>query len=198
YMVASQEVSYGFTSNSWAYSLKSTPQMDAVQLGKKFVDMYYSSCSAWDDGITAALYDLKKVGTLVTKVDELADVLSAKYSTYKTEIDLARNITETIEGVEHVVLTAYTDLYDLAYNIKSKVPDNTIKAKAQAVMDAVTQVVIYEKHVSYGKNAKVHGINIFYITKTTQGGRFTPAMYHTLNIDFIADTSWDEFVQLAY
>ncbi len=198
YMVASQEVSYGFTANTWASALKTTPSMDAVQLGKKFVDMYYSYCSGWDGGITAALYDLSKIEALVTKVDELADALNAKYSTYKADIDAARNASETIHGVEHVVLTAYTDLYDLAYNLKSKVSDSTIKAKAEAIMEAVSQVVLYEKHPSWGNNAKVHGINIFYITKTTEGGRFTPSMYHSLNIDFVTNTSWDEFVQLAY
>src|SRR6185312_8347230 len=55
------------------------------------------------------------------------------------------------------------DLYDMAFEMNSRVSDANIKSKAQAVMTAMGPVVLYERHVS--QYADAHGITIFHITK---------------------------------
>lgn len=48
------------------------------------------------------------------------------------------------------------DLYDMAFEMNSRVSDATIKAKAQAVMAAMAPIVLFERHVSQYADAQRH------------------------------------------
>ncbi|MEM3567451.1 MAG: pre-peptidase C-terminal domain-containing protein [Thermoplasmata archaeon] len=196
-MVGSQEVSYGFIHKTgWASLLKSNPDATAYEIAKRMVDDYYSY-TWWDDGVTAAVYDLTKAATLKEKVAIFSDRLKNAYNTYREEIQSARAATEHMEGTEHVNLTGYIDLYDFAMKVKAKVNSTEIQNAAQAVMDAVRAVTLYEKHSTTGKNANVHGVNIYFKTPYSGAGRITPQMYASIPIFFIQETSWASFVLLA-
>ena len=81
------------------------------------------------------------------------------------------------------------DLYDMAYEINSRVNDQNIKKKGQAVMNAVSSVVLSERHVN--AYADVHGITIYHISKTSEkDSDYT--YYQTL--DFALQTGWNEFL----
>jgi hypothetical protein len=81
------------------------------------------------------------------------------------------------------------DLYDMAYEISRNVSDANIKAKSQAVINAVKAVVLHERHVNAYADAK--GITIYHISKAVQkDSDYT--FYRTL--DFALQTGWDEFL----
>lgn len=81
------------------------------------------------------------------------------------------------------------DLYDMAYEINRNVSDANIKAKSQAVMNAVQAVVLHERHVN--AYADAHGITIYHLSKASQkDSNYT--YYRTL--DFALQTGWDEFL----
>ncbi len=83
------------------------------------------------------------------------------------------------------------DLYDMAYEINSRVSDQNIKSKSQAVMNAVNSVVLSERHVN--AYADVHGITIYHISKATE--KDSNYTYYRATLDFALQTGWDEFLE---
>ncbi|MEN9562596.1 MAG: hypothetical protein RIR73_840 [Chloroflexota bacterium] len=82
------------------------------------------------------------------------------------------------------------DLYDMAYEIKRNVTDTNIKNKSQAVMDAITAVILHERHVN--AYSDVHGITIYHISSAS--GKDSNYIYYRSTIDFALQTGWDEFL----
>jgi hypothetical protein len=82
------------------------------------------------------------------------------------------------------------DLYDMAFEIKRNVSNTDIKNKSQAVMDAVTTVVLHERHVN--AYADVHGITIYHISKASE--KDSNYTYYRATLDFALTTAWDEFL----
>ena len=81
------------------------------------------------------------------------------------------------------------DLYDMAYEINRLVSDTNIKAKGQAVMNAISGVILDEHHVNAYSDA--HGITIYHISKAAE----KDANYnYYLTLDFSSLTHWDEFL----
>ena len=83
------------------------------------------------------------------------------------------------------------DLYDMAYEINRNVADAGIRAKSQAVMNAVDAVVLYELHVN--AYADVHGITIYHIAKATE--KDDDYDYYRSVLDFARQNNWDEFLE---
>jgi hypothetical protein len=83
------------------------------------------------------------------------------------------------------------DLYDMAYEINSRVTDKNIKDTSQAVMNAVKAVVLSERHVNSYSDA--HGITIYHISKATQKDR---DYSYYFSLDFASQTHWDEFLDV--
>lgn len=82
------------------------------------------------------------------------------------------------------------DLYDMAYEIKTRVTDTDIKNKSQAVMNAVNAVVLHERHVN--AYADVHGITVYHISKASE--KDADYEYYRSTVDFALQTGWDEFL----
>jgi hypothetical protein len=83
------------------------------------------------------------------------------------------------------------DLYDMAYEINSRVTDYNIKTTSQAVMNAVEGVVLSERHVN--SYSDVHGITIYHISKATQ--KDSDYTYYQ-DLDFAQLTGWNEFLEV--
>jgi hypothetical protein len=81
------------------------------------------------------------------------------------------------------------DLYDMAFEINRNVTDATIKTRSQAVMNAVEDVVLHERHVN--AYADVHGITIYHISRATE--KDSDYTYYR-GLDFAQQTGWDEFL----
>ncbi len=82
------------------------------------------------------------------------------------------------------------DLYDLANEINLAVSDAGIKANAQAVMNAVNSVVLWEGHSN--AYSDVHGMTIYHISKASQ--KDSNYAYYRSTLDFALTTRWDEFL----
>jgi len=83
------------------------------------------------------------------------------------------------------------DLYDMAYEINSRVTNQTIKDTSQAVMNAARAVVLSERHVNSYSDA--HGITIYHISKATQ--KDSDYTYYQ-GLDFANLTGWNEFLEV--
>ena len=85
------------------------------------------------------------------------------------------------------------DLYDMAYEINRLVSDANIKAKSQAVMNAVNGVngvVLHSYHTNAYSDA--YGITIYHISKASE--KDSNYTYYRSTIDFALTTAWDEFL----
>ena len=78
----------------------------------------------------------------------------------------------------------------MAYEINSRVGDQNIKSKSQAVMNAIQSVVLSERHGN--AYADVHGITIYHISKATE--KDANYSYYRATLDFALQTGWDEFL----
>ena len=81
------------------------------------------------------------------------------------------------------------DLYDMAFEINRNVTDANLKARSQAVMNAVNAVVLHERHVN--AYADVHGITIYHISRAAE--KDSNYTYYR-GLDFALQTGWDEFL----
>jgi len=82
------------------------------------------------------------------------------------------------------------DLYDMAHEINQAVSDANIKARAQAVMNAISSVVLHEGHTN--AYSDVHGMTIYHISKASQ--KDSNYAYYRSTLDLALTTSWDEFL----
>ena len=78
----------------------------------------------------------------------------------------------------------------MAYELNRNVSDANVKAKSQAVMNAVKAVVLHERHTN--AYADAHGITIYHISKASE--KDANYFYYRSTIDFALQTGWDEFL----
>ncbi len=181
YLVASEGV--GWTP-AWPYAdildlLTNTPTVEETVLCQAIVDGYISNL-AGNPNYPATLSVLDfSVGNILSTVNSFANALIS--STYTNEIATARTSAQSYYGHEN----EHKDLYDFANRIKSNVPD--CQTEAQAVMNLIGNLVIYEKHANNGVNDS-HGLAIFLPDD--------PGIYDEYynSLQFATDSQWDEFL----
>jgi hypothetical protein len=157
--------------------LAANPGMTADQ-----VAIATSQSTVTDKTWSAVAVDAR-LNSLLTAVDQWSVALKNGLSANRKKYDSAFSATRSFAQAP-----MDKDLYDLAYQIKSKVSDTNIKNKSQAVMDAFSAVVLHERHVAqYGS---AHGITIYGPAKANQ--KLDHAYY--LSVDFATTTGWDEFL----
>lgn len=141
--------------------------------------------SASEDKTWSAVAVDGRFDTLLTAVNNWSVVLKNGLSQNRKKYDQAFTATRSFWQAP-----MDKDLYDMAYEINSRVSDQNIKSKSQAVMNAVNSVVLYERHVN--AYAEVHGITIYHISKATE--KDSDYTYYRSTIDFALQTGWDEFL----
>jgi hypothetical protein len=158
--------------------LKNNPAMSADQLA------IASSQSTVSDKTWSALAVDNRLNTLITAVDQwsiaLKNGLAANKKKYTNAFSATRSYWQAPMD---------KDLYDMAFEIKSRVNDTNIQNKSQAVMDAFASVVLHERHVPNYDGS--HGITIY--QPSTKNQKVDFAYYLTL--DFSQQTNWDEFLK---
>ena len=158
--------------------LAANPGMNADQVA------IATSVSANADKTWSAVAVDVRFDALVNAVDQWSVALNNGLAANRKKYDRAFGATQTFWQAP-----MDKDLYDMAYEIKRNVSDTNIKNKSQAVMDAVSAVVLHERHVNAYSGA--HGITIYHISKATEkDSNYT--YYRTL--DFALQTGWDEFL----
>jgi hypothetical protein len=159
--------------------LAANPNMTADQVA------IATSQSASEDKTWSAVAVDSRLDTLLTAVDQWSVALKNGLNANRTKYNRAFGATRSFWQAP-----MDKDLYDMAYEIKRLVSDQTTQDRSQAVMDAVDEVVLHERHVN--AYADVHGITIYHISKATQ--KDSDYTYYRSTLDFALQTGWDEFL----
>lgn len=159
--------------------LTANPNMTADQVA------IATSQSATNDKTWSAVAVDSRYTALRNAVNDWAIALNNGLTANRKKYDNAFNATRSFWQAP-----MDKDLYDMAYEIKRLVADTNIKNKSQAVMDAITAVVLHERHVN--AYADVHGITIYHISKASQ--KDSNYTYYRATLDFALLTAWDEFL----
>ena len=146
-----------------------------------------TSMSVTNDKTMSAVAVDRRFDELLTVVDEWSQALLDGLDDNRKSYDRAFRFTQDFWQAP-----MDKDLYDMAFEIGSRVSSADIEAKSQAVMDAVEAVVIEEHHEVSHKDA--HGITINHMANS---GHLDDYFSDYLELDFALLTSWDEFL-LAY
>jgi hypothetical protein len=187
--VASQDDVWweGFRQNLVLTALKENPTMDsralAVLMAQHMSD-WTTSVVAMDENWDA----------LLDAVTDWSAALLAGLDLYRPYYDLAYDETQgMLDPVNK-------DLYDMAYEIWSAVPDEAvlIKATSQAVMDAFTEELMpYEWHQGGNRYKTANGIGIFWPRDAADldipSSRPNDFVYYQ-TLDFAVLTGWDQFL----
>ena len=158
--------------------LAGNPDMTADQMA------IATSQSATNDKTWSAVAVDGRFDTLLTAVDQWSLALNSGLAANRKKYDRAFGATQTFWQAP-----MDKDLYDMAYEINRLVSDTNIKAKGQAVMTAINNVVLNEHHVKAYSGA--HGITIYHISRATE--KDSNYNYY-LTLDFSSQTHWDEFL----
>lgn len=144
----------------------------------------FSQTATADKTWSAVAVD-SRLDTLLTAVDEWSVVLMNGLATNRRSYDRAFGATRSFWQASED-----KDLYDMAYEINRLVSDPNIKAKSQAVMNAVDAAVLFDRHTN--AYADTYGITIYHISKATE--KDDKYRYYRATIDFALQTGWDEFL----
>jgi Clostripain family len=144
-----------------------------------------TSQSATNDKTWSAVAVDSRFDTLLTAVNDWAQALNTGLAKNRKQYDQVFTATRSFWQAPMDM-----DLYDMAYEMKNKVTDATIKTKSQAVMNAFSSVILHERHVN--SYAEVHGITIYHISKATE--KDSDYAYYRSTVDFALQTRWDEFL----
>ena len=143
-----------------------------------------TSQTATDDKTWSAVAVDSRFDALLAAVNDWSVALNSGLAANRKKYDRAFGATRSFWQAP-----MDKDLYDMAYEMNRNVTDANIKAKSQAVMNAVKAVVLHERHVN--AYADAHGITIYHISKAGEkDSNYT--YYRTL--DFALQTGWDEFL----
>jgi hypothetical protein len=159
--------------------LAATPSMSADRVA------IVSSQSASQDKTWSAVAVDSRFDTLLTTVNQWSVALKNGLNANRKLYDQAFTATRSFWQAP-----MDKDLYDMAYELNNRVNDTDIKAKSQAVMNAVNSVVLFDRHVN--AYAETHGITIYHISKATE--KDSDYVYYRSTVDFALQTGWDEFL----
>jgi Clostripain family len=126
-----------------------------------------------------------RLATLLSATDQFGAALRNGLAANRKKYDRAFGATRTMWQAP-----MDKDLYDMASEINLAVADPAIKARAQAVMNAFSSVVLWEGHTN--AYADVRGITIYHVSKPTE--KDSNYAYYRNTLDFALTSSWDEFL----
>ncbi|HQU37320.1 MAG TPA: clostripain-related cysteine peptidase [Anaerolineales bacterium] len=180
-LTSSQEYveDYGIEYDVLLAELLANPNMNANDVA------IATSQSAIYDKTWSALATDARLDTLLAAVDDWSIALLNGLPENRAEYQRAFEATQSFWDAP-----MDKDLYDMAYELERNVADREIKTKSQAVMDAVRQVVLFEKRAEEYSGA--NGITIYHISTASE--KDPDYLYYRSMIDLAIQTSWDEFL----
>lgn len=165
-------------------AIRATPTMTAQQVS----DTIASTALGDSDTYSSIALDTRFTGVL-TALDELAVALQNGLPTYRSSYMAARRATQLYSG------NIEFDLWHMAYNLKAKVADATIKAKCDALMSAVASDVTVN-WISSSKQVKnSHGLAVWWPATASGLNPYAAtdfAYYQQMRVSTL--THWDEFL----
>jgi len=191
-LVASQEWTwYGFDYAEAISALRENPLMSAEQLG---IEMVESVASSYGDPMVSAVTLGPELDDLIEAIDEWAIALLAGMDTWHSDYVNARDATQHFSYGYGELWDTNRDLYDAAKKIKQRVTDADIQTKCQAVMDAVSAVVLHEwNNPAMPEYDDAHGLSIYW--PEDQEELDMDFDYYKDKVGFSTKTNWDEFCE---
>jgi hypothetical protein len=172
----------GIEYDSVIAQLRANPFMTADQVA---VATAQSAINLGGERTWSAVAVDTRLNALLTATDQFAVALTNGLAANRKKYDRAFGATRTMWQAP-----MDKDLYDMASEIHMAVSDATIRARAQAVMNAVSSVVLWEGHTN--AYADVHGMTIYHIGKASE--KDSNYAYYRSTLDLALTTNWDEFV----
>lgn len=202
YMAASETV--GWT-DTWAYnsllnSLVTNPSVSPQQYCIQITNLANLHDSPTHVTQSVCSIDLSKTSNVVTASNSLSQSLKNNLYQYRSQIQTARTSCSWMEGPYGDQDQRIIDLYQFAQNIRSTVPDSTIQAQAQEILNQIGPaggstgyVVMRERHSTSASFC--HGLSIYFPSDST---RYNNPSGYTTGVDFTSNTQWDEFLTCYY
>ena len=172
----------GIEYDSVIAQLRANPHMSADQVA---VATAQSAIALGGEKTWSAVAVDGRLAALLTATDQFAVALTNGLAANRKKYDRAFGATRSMWQAP-----MDKDLYDMAAEIHANVTDATIRTRAQAVMNAVTSVTLWEGHTN--AYADVRGTTIYHISKASQ--KDSNYTYYRSTIDLALTTSWDEFL----
>jgi PKD repeat protein len=181
------------------YAAQVTANTTPAQLASAIVEEYDSALDGYPRTLSAL--DLGQAGAVADAVTALASALRANLDANKYHVRNTRDAAQKFDSQDYLVIDVddeYLDLYDLARLLQQNIPDSAVQSAAQGVMDAVTALVVAERHASgyyqdypYWDLDDAHGVSI-YFPPVSGGWDYGDYMGHIFR--FTAEGGWDEFL----
>jgi clostripain len=226
YAVASQEVepSLGWAYAAWLGRLVDSPEIDGAELAKAIVDSYIDQDQQIVDDKARAKYvkrayeyadnttaeeiaaeesksitltgvDLARIPDLLKALDTLARAL-AKID--QKPVAASRRYAQAFETVfDDDQPKPYIDIGNFARLLKEKTNDRTVRAAADALIAAIGQAVIDEKHGE--EKAGATGISIYFPNSKLYKDEDAGAQsYRLVAATFANQSLWEDFLAFHY
>jgi hypothetical protein len=221
------EPSLGWAYTSFLGALSENPEMDGAELGRLIVDSYIredqrivddqaraeflsrgSPLSSFfgvpsaeqlaqqmQDSVTLAAVDLEAIPALMNRVNELSFALQGAS---QKDIAKARSYAQPFTSVfGSEVPPSYLDLGHLAQLVLAQTGNRDVAAAAEAVLAALGQVVLAEKHGP--KKPAASGVSIYFPNSQLYQSRYTGSeSYTTIARRFATESLWDDFLNYHY
>ena len=172
----------GIEYDSVIAQLRANPHMSADQVA---IATAQSAITLGGERTWSAVAVDSRLNSLLTATEQFAVALTNGLAANRKKYNTAFNATRTMWQAP-----MDKDLYDMAREINLAVSDPTIKARAQAVMSAISSITLFEGHTN--AYSDVRGTTIYHISKASQ--KDSNYTYYRSTIDLALTTSWDEFL----
>jgi hypothetical protein len=224
FAVASQETepALGWAYTGFLYDLVRDPAMDGDQISKLIVSTYIDQdqrivddqaraefvgagrsgvisaqqlTKRLEDNITLTAVDLSAMPLLTNAVNEFSYALSG---TGQRAIAKARTYAQSYTSIfGKQVPPSYIDLGNFAQQAVEQSQDRDLVQSAQAVLDAIGQTVIAERHG--GNKSGSTGISIYFPNSQLYGSPVAgPQSYNAVASRFANESLWDDFLAYHY
>jgi hypothetical protein len=204
YLIAAEELVPGF---GWDYTapldtIAQNPNGDVTNIGKSEIDAFNTLYSKTEPdaahSFDLGLSDLSKVDGVVTALGAFSDAVQASGQDEIKAIATARsNAQEFAQVGEDASITdqvSSIDLIDFMRLMTQLSQDDAVKAAAQDVIDAASQVIVY--HQTSSTLPRANGLSIFFpanrdIFDQADGSRFATEFGDSL-------PGWQSFLKTYY
>ena len=176
--------------DGWPYDrilkiIKNRPGSWPTTIGKRIVREYIKSYRGKGENVTQSALNLKKIGDVVKKLDDLSRELISSF-----DMDLYEAVTSSWKDAPRFFRNSYIDLYRFTQLLRARCWQGNIKKKAGDLLMTLRpgrrKPVLYQRHL--GRRMRhTHGLSI-YFPQTWINPRYRA-------LDFYRDCRWGEFLQ---
>jgi probable HAF family extracellular repeat protein len=197
YYVANEHIQWAYVAPYYPYVAGISGQSSPAEVAQNFAAAYADEMVLQNKDYTISVVDIAELDPLVIATQQLG----AELDWYMEEI--SPTVTAVLTDVQRFdnkrpkgtidLADTYIDLYHFADLVSLNLLDyGDIVIAATAVMSAVDNAVIYERH---GSSDSVnldnsHGISIFFPSTSS-------SFYHPGNYDFAVGAQWDDLMAAA-